>query len=344
VTAKVTVLAEGPRGSISKYLIPRLGMDEGRNPQTYATGVKEIWKLKDGAPDRTGTVWHTMGAPLGNAHFGGGWVYFMKDRLVSVGYVTYLDFDDPLLDPHREFQKYKMHPLVKRVLDEADVQDYGAKTIAGGGWWSVPRLYHDGVLFAGDTAGFTNTMNLKGIHYAIKSGMLAAETIFEALQKGDTSAATLRAYQEKIEASYVKEELWKARNFHQSFSHGLYWGMVKTGVHMALGGRGIFARLASKPDHQHYRTLADYYGNALPDAAGALKYDNKYTYDKVTDIYHSGTTHDEDQPAHLLVADPSICSDRCAREYGNPCVKFCPAGVYEMVDDPATGKRRLHLN
>jgi electron-transferring-flavoprotein dehydrogenase len=344
ITAKVTVLAEGPRGSIAKYLIPKLGLDEGRNPQTYATGVKEIWKLKEGTPDRAGTVYHTMGAPLGNAHFGGGWVYFMKDRLVSVGYVTYLDYDDPMIDPHREFQKFKMHPFVKRILDGAEVQDYGAKTIAGGGWWAVPRLFHDGLLLAGDTAGFTNTMNLKGIHYAIKSGMLAAETILEAMKKEDYSRATLGGYQEKVEASYVKGELWKSRNFHQSFSHGLYWGMVKTGFHMALGGRGLFARLPSKPDRLHYKTLAQYYGNALPDKSSVAKFDGKYTFDKVTDIYHSGTTHDEDQPAHLLVADPTICVDRCAREYGNPCERFCPAGVYEMVEDATTKKRKLHLN
>jgi electron-transferring-flavoprotein dehydrogenase len=347
IVSKITVLAEGPRGSIAKYLIPELGLNEGRNPQTYATGVKEIWKLKEGAPDRTGTVFHTMGAPLGMKHFGGGWIYFMKDRLVSVGYVTYLDFDDPYLDPHREFQKFKLHPFVRTILDGAEVQDYGAKTIAGGGWWSIPRLYHDGVLLAGDTAGFTNTMNLKGIHYAIKSGMLAAETILEALKKDDYSKETLRLYQEKVEASYIKDELWEARNFHQSFGSGVLLGMLRVGAHMALGGRGLRARLPATPDFEHYATIEDFYQRSIPpleESRGDIKFDNKYTFDKVTDIYHSGTTHEEDQPAHLLVRDPSICIDRCTREYGNPCERFCPARVYEMVEDDKTKKRRLQLN
>lgn len=347
IVSKVTVLAEGPRGSIAKYLIPKLGMNEGRNPQTYATGVKEIWKLPESAPDRTGTVFHTMGAPLGRKHFGGGWIYFMRDRLVSIGYVTYLDFDDPYIDPHREFQKFKLHPFVHGVLEGAEVQDYGAKAIAGGGYFSIPRLYHDGVLLTGDTAGFTNTMNLKGIHYAIKSGMLAAETILEALKKDDYSQATLKLYQEKVEASYIRDELWQARNFHQSFNRGLFWGMVKTGVHMALGGRGLRARLPSKPDFEHYKTIEEYYESSVPPSPERrhdIKFDNKYTFDKVTDIYHSGTTHDEDQPAHLLVRDLNICVDRCTREYGNPCERFCPARVYEMVDDEKTKSRKLHLN
>jgi electron-transferring-flavoprotein dehydrogenase len=347
ITAQVTVLAEGPRGSIAKYLTPYLGLDEGRNPQTYATGVKEIWRLPEGAPDRAGEVVHTMGYPLGNKHFGGGWIYFMKDRLVSVGYVTYLEFDDPFLDPHREFHKFKLHPYVKEILEGAEIADYGAKTIAGGGWWAVPKLAHDGVLLVGDTAGFTNTMNLKGIHYAMKSGILAAETIFEALQKGDASMASLGAYQTRVEASFIKAELWKARNFHQSFNRGLYWGMIKTGLHMMMGGRGIKSRLYSKPDHEHYETIAQHYGQAdVSDAQkGDITFDNEYTFDKVTDIYHSGTTHEEDQPAHLLVREPDICTTRCTEEYGNPCERFCPAGVYEMVPDDANpGAKRLQLN
>jgi electron-transferring-flavoprotein dehydrogenase len=347
ITAKVTVLAEGPRGSIAKYLIPELGLNEGRNPQTYATGVKEVWKLKDGAPDRAGTVYHTMGAPLGRKHFGGGWVYFMKDRLVSVGYVTYLDYDDPYLDPHREFQKFKLHPFVKAILEGAEVQDYGAKTIAAGGYFAIPRLSHDGVLLTGDTAGFTNTMNLKGIHYAIKSGMLAAETILEALKKDDYTRATLSLYDEKVRGSYINDELWQARNFHQSFNRGLFWGMVKTGFHMIFGGRGIKARLASKPDHTRYRRVEEVYGSPAeppPERRGDVKWDGKYTFDKVTDIYHSGTTHDEDQPPHLLVRDPNICVDRCTKEYQNPCLRFCPAAVYEMVEDEKAKTKKLQLN
>ncbi|GIW72837.1 MAG: electron transfer flavoprotein [Planctomycetota bacterium] len=350
ITAKVTVLAEGPRGNIAKYLVPYLGLDQGCNAQTYATGVKEVWRLPEGAPERAGEVIHTMGYPLGRKHLGGGWIYFMRERLVSLGYVTYLDYDDPFIDPHREFQRFKLHPFVKEILTGAEIVDYGAKTIVGGGWWAVPRLSHPGVLLVGDAAGFTNTMNLKGIHYAIKSGMLAAETIYEALVADDFGAAMLGRYQQRVEASYIRHELWKARNFHQSFRRGLFWGMFKTGLHMMLGGRGWKARLPSQPDHQHYRTLEQLYGSTEREQLAAArlaepKYDNAYTFDKVTDVYHSGTTHSEDQPPHLLVREPDICVNRCTVEYGNPCERFCPANVYEMVEDEAEpGRRRLQLN
>jgi electron-transferring-flavoprotein dehydrogenase len=359
IQAKLTILAEGPRGSIAKYLVRELGLDEGRNPQTYGTGVKEVWKLPEGAPDRAGHVIHTMGYPFAGVnrkHFGGGWIYFMKDRLVSVGFVTYLDFDDPYLDPHREFQKWKSHRFVRKVLDGAEVQDYGAKTFAGGGWFSVPRLVADGVILTGDTAGFVNTMNLKGIHYAIKSGMLAAETALEALVTGDASAKTLGVYQKRVEESYIRDDLWRSRNFHQSFQKGwfmpggLFWGMLKSGAHMLFGGRGLVERLETIPDAQHYAKVEDVYGAKHASgkeppgwARGDIKFDRKLTFDKVTDVYQSGTTHDEDQPAHLLVRDPQICVTRCAVEFQNPCQRFCPANVYEMVPDGKGGKK-LQLN
>jgi electron-transferring-flavoprotein dehydrogenase len=347
IPAKVTVLCEGPRGSISKSVIPFLKLDEGRNPQTYATGCKEVWKLKEGSPDRAGEVIHTMGYPLGNKQIGGGWIYFMKDGLVSVGYVTYLDFKDPFLDPHREFQRYKTHPKIKEILEGGEVLDYGAKTIAGGGYWAMPKLFHDGLMLAGDVAAMTNTMNLKGVHYAIKSGMLAAESIFEGLKTDDFSAKTLSPYQEKVAASYIGKELWTARNFHQSFHNGVYWGMLKTGFHMMFGGRGIKARLDSEHDHERYQTVAKHYGRGAvtDEQKGDFKFDGSYTFDKETNIFQSGTIHEEDQPAHLLISDPTICVDRCTREYQNPCQRFCPASVYEMVDDAANpGKQKLQLN
>jgi len=361
IQAKLTILAEGPRGNVAKYLIPELGMDEGRNPQTYATGVKEVWKLPAGAPDRAGHVIHTMGYPFAGdqrKHFGGGWIYFMKGGLVSIGFVTYLDFDDPYLDPHREFQKWKAHRFVRRLLDGAEIQDYGAKTFAGGGYWAIPRLSHDGVILTGDTAGFLNTMNLKGIHYALKSGMLAAQSALEALVADDFTSRVLGKYDTRVHASYIKDDLWKSRNFHQSFQKGwfmpggLFWGMMKTGIHMLLGGRGIVERLESTIDAKHYVKVADYYGEAFangkqPSAAkrGDIKFDGKLTLDKVTDVFASGTIHAEDQPAHLLIRDPQICVTRCVVEYQNPCQRFCPANVYEMVPDPKEkAGKRLQLN
>ena len=347
VLAKVTILAEGPRGSIAKYLIPKLGLDDGRSPQTYGTGVKEVWKLREGAPERAGTVWHTLGYPLGFKHFGGGWVYFMKDRLVSLGHVVYLDYDDPYLDPHREFQKFKSHPLIRDILAGGEIQDYGAKTFPGGGYFSMPRLYHDGLLIVGDTAALVNTMTLKGIHHAIRSGMLAAETIFEALRKADMSSNTLRRYEERLLASPTGAEMWRARNFHQSFQRGLISGMAKAGLHMVFGGRGLKARLGARPDGETYARVVDLYGTEAepsPEARGDVKFDGKYTFNKLDDVYYSGTIHEEDQPAHLLIRDLGICYDRCTREFQNPCLRFCPANVYEIVKEEKTGARKMQLN
>src|SRR5262252_1710942 len=192
--AKVTVLGEGVRGSLTKKLIQRLGLDEGKEPQVYSLGVKELWELPD---DRypAGRVTHTLGFPSDQWTYGGGWIYGMQNRVVNLGYVTGLDYRDPLIDPHAEFQRYKTHPYIAKLLEGGKMIRYGAKTIVAGGYYAVPRLYSDGVLIVGDSAGFLNAARLKGIHSAIKSGMLAAETIFDALIEGDFSARTLREYE-----------------------------------------------------------------------------------------------------------------------------------------------------
>src|SRR5919206_3097047 len=192
--AKVTVLGEGPRGSLTKQLVERLGLDEGREPQVYSLGVKELWELPD---DRypAGRVTHTLGFPSDSATYGGGWIYGMQNRVLNIGYVTGLDYRDPLIDPHAEFQKFKTHPFVAKLLEGGKMIRYGAKAIAAGGMNAMPRMYSDGVLIVGDSAGFLNAARLKGIHSAIKSGMLAAETIFAALLAEDYSANTLQTYE-----------------------------------------------------------------------------------------------------------------------------------------------------
>ena len=189
--AKVTVLGEGSRGSLTKQLVERLGLDEGREPQVYSIGVKELWELPD---DRypAGRVTHTLGFPSDTATYGGGWIYGMQNRVLNIGYVTGLDYKDPLIDPHAEFQRFKTHPYIARLLEGGKMMRYGAKTIAAGGYFTMPRMYADGVLLAGDCAGFLNAQRLKGIHSAIKSGMLAAEVIYEALVAKDFSAKQLQ--------------------------------------------------------------------------------------------------------------------------------------------------------
>ena len=347
--AKVTVLGEGPRGSLTKQLAQRLNLNEGREPQVYSLGVKELWELPD---DRfpAGRVTHTLGFPSDAQTYGGGWIYGMPNRTVSIGYVTGLDYRDPLIDPHAEFQLYKTHPFIARILEGGRMIRYGAKTIAAGGFYAMPQLYSDGVLLAGDCAGFLNSQRLKGIHTAIKSGMLAAETIFDALIAGDFSSKQLARYERRVNDSWIATELRSVRNFHAGFAQGRWLGMVNAGFQFLTGGRawGIFDRTPSEPGHEAMRKLSDYgyTSDKLEQRYKDLRFDGKTTFNKVTDVYHAAVAHDEDQPSHLHVLDTNICATRCAEEYGNPCQRFCPAAVYEMVEDPAAGdgKRRLQIN
>jgi len=345
--AKVTVLGEGPRGSLTKQLVQRLGLDEGREPQVYSIGVKELWELPDNRYP-AGTVTHTLGFPSDSMTYGGGWIYGMQNNIVNIGYVTGLDYKDPLLDPHAEFQRYKTHPHIAKLLDGGKMIRYGAKTIAAGGYFAIPRTYADGVLLVGDCAGFLNSQRLKGIHSAIKTGMLAAETIFAALLTGDFSADQLKTYEQLVNDSWVIPELKKVRNFHAGFKHGRWLGIVNTGLQFFTGGRawGLLDRDTAKPGHEEMQKLAayGYRGDQLEQRYNELRFDGKLTFNKVTDVYHAAVGHDEDQPAHLHVLDTNICSTRCAEEYANPCQRFCPAAVYEMVEDGGNGKRRLQIN
>lgn len=333
--AKVTVLAEGPRGSLTKDLVARKKL-AGLNPQVYSLGVKELWEVPAGriAP---GWVAHTLGWPLDSSLFGGGWIYGLRDHRVSIGLVAGLEYHDPRFDPHQAFQRFKTHPFVRRILDGGKLVRYGAKSVPTGGWYSMPRTYVDGALIIGDSASFMNSARLKGIHIAIKTGMLAAETIFDALRTGDASAAKLAAFAHRVEQSWVGQELRRVRNFHQAFHNGLWLGLARAAVQLVTGGRGLVDPMRIGAGHQEYHKL-DGASAAPPRFPG----DGVLTFDRPTDVYHSGTRHEEDQPCHLHVLDTTICVDRCVREYGNPCQYFCPASVYEMVEEK--GGQRLKIN
>jgi len=341
ITAKVTVLGEGVRGSLAKQLISRLKLDAGSDPQVYSVGVKELWEMPD---DRfaPGSVIHTMGWPLDSRTFGGSWVYGMRDRIIDIGLAVGLDYRDPSIDPHHEFQRFKTHPLIKDLLAGGKLIRYGAKAMPVGGWYTMPQLTSDGVMIIGDSAGMLNGERLKGIHTAIKAGMLAAETIVDALCKDDFTRGTLGAFDRKLKDGYVGGELYKARNFHQAFDRGRMFGLITEGVSVLTGGR-LPSRLPIKAGHEHMKKLTGPDGGENNHRYAGLKYDDKLTFDKLTDVYYSTTHHNEDQPAHLKVADLSICVDQCTREYGNPCQNFCPANVYEMVD-AGEGKKRLQIN
>ena len=341
--ARATVLCEGPRGTIAKSLEGPLGLTAGRNAQVYSTGVKELWELPPGRVQK-GRVIHTMGFPLPNETFGGGFIYGMNDTHWSVGFVTGLDYRDPTTDPHANLQRFKTQPLVRGLLEGGKAVAYGAKAIPEGGWWAMPRLSADGLLLCGDSGGFLNGARLKGVHLAMKSGMLAAETLFECLVAGDFSRALLAGYERRVAQSWAARELRSVRNFHQGFEHGLFAGLMNVGAGMVTGGRDLLLRdrLGNAPGHERMRRLNAVHPGGKPASPRA---DGKLTFDKLADVYLSGTQHDEDQPVHLKVADLSVCATRCREEFGNPCQHFCPANVYEMVPDEAkAGALKLHIN
>jgi electron-transferring-flavoprotein dehydrogenase len=335
VKAKVVVLAEGPRGSLTKQLVTKFDLMKDRNAQTYGVGVKELWELPSGKI-KPGQVIYTMGYPLTSKEYGGAWIYGSKDNLVSLGLVVGLDYEDPRVDPQHALQAFKQHSFIADLLKGGKMIRYGAKSLPYGGWWSLPPLGGDGWMIVGDSAGFLNSQRLKGIHLAIKSGMLAAETAFEALVKDDASAATLGKFQRRVETSWIKDELWPVRNFHQGFENGLWAGMFNAGLQQVFRG-GPWKRIPSHPGYEKMKSLASLPADGGPRAymLGPAKGDSKLTFDKLTDLYHSGTKHEEDQPAHLIIDDTNICNERCVKEFGSPCQNFCPANVYEMVDDSA---------
>ena len=343
--AKVTVFGEGSRGSLTKQLVKKFSLDADKNPSGYEVGVKEVWELPENRME-PGEIIHTMGYPLKSDTFGGGFIYGMKDNKVSIGQLISLDYSDPFLDPHREFQKMKRHPLISDMLKGGKMVQYGAKSVPVSGYFSVPELTFDGGMIIGDGANLFNAIKIKGVNLAMRSGMAAAETIFDCLVNDDFSTGRLSGYKEKLMKTKEIADFYKSRNFHQAMERGLYRGMITVGLQTLLGGRVIKSRLDSEADYLHMKTVKDLYG--AEDVSGAekgdIKYDGELTFDKETDVYYSGATHEEDQPAHLHIKDLEICYNQCAKDFQNPCVRFCPANVYEMEVDEETGKKQMKLN
>jgi electron-transferring-flavoprotein dehydrogenase len=337
IRAKVTILADGVRGNLTKELIRRSRITVGNQPQLFALGIKELWDVPAGRLPR-GTVMHTLGYPLDQKEFGGGFIYAMSETRLSVGFVVGLDYQDPLFDPHDAFQRFKLHPLVSSLLRGGQMVRYGAKALPEGGWLTLPECAVAGALITGDAAGFLNSLRLKGIHLAMKTGMLAAETAFEAVIDGDTSEARLVRYDEKIRQSWVGAELRPVQHVHQAFKYGLFGGLAFAGLQLVTKGWWIRQAVPSSPGHLHLRRL-DAPGGRHP--MPELKPDRQLTFDKLTNVHFSGTRHGEDQPSHLLV-HTEVCHTICGKEYGHPCIRFCPANVYEIVPD-ADGPR-LQIN
>ena len=337
IGAKVTILADGVRGNLTKQLIRRSRITVGNQPQLFALGIKELWDVPAGRLP-AGTVMHTLGYPLDQKEFGGGFIYAMSETRVSIGFVAGLDYEDPMFDPHVAFQQFKLHPLVSDLLRGGQMVRYGAKALPEGGWLTLPECAIAGALIVGDAAGFLNSMRLKGIHLAMKTGMLAAETAFEAVIEGDTSESRLVQYDEKIRQSWVATELRPVQHVHQAFKYGLFAGMAFAGLQLLTKGWWIRQAVPSKPGHLDLRRL-DQPGHHHP--AAELKPDRQLTFDKLTNVHFSGTRHEEDQPSHLLV-HTEVCHTICGKEYGHPCIKFCPAHVYEII--PGADGPRLQIN
>jgi electron-transferring-flavoprotein dehydrogenase len=344
VRAGVTIFCDGVRGNLTKSVVREYDLSAGRLPQVYALGIKELWELPAGRMT-SGSVIHTMGFPLRFGEFGGGFIYGLPDNVAAVGFVAGLDYRDPMFDPHNAFNRFKQHPFVSGLLTGGTLIRYGAKALPEGGWHTIPRLHTAGALIAGDAGGFVNSLRLKGIHLAMRTGMLAAEAAFDAVRAGDVSDARLSSYERAVHASAVRDELYPVRNVHQAFEHGLLAGVAFSGLSLVTRGWWFRDPLPMRAGHERMQTIEQSYGSAAAPAlpVPVVKLDRQLTRDRLTGVHYSGTHHREDQPSHLIVHDTDICRTRCTVEYRNPCTRFCPAHVYEMVDDGAGG-RRLQIN
>jgi electron-transferring-flavoprotein dehydrogenase len=337
IKARVTIIGEGPRGHLTRRVVQRRRLDAASQPMAYEIGVKEVLELPKGTFTE-GFVMHTLGFPLDLNTFGGSFVYTMADDKVCIGLLTGLDAHDPQMDAHAQLQQLKNHPYIRSLIGKGKVVKYGAKAVTIGGWASIPQLYTDGCMLVGDGASFLNPMRIKGIHLSMKSGMLAAEAAFDALVANDPSEAVLKAYKARLDASWIRPELESAKNMHANFHNGFVGGMFRTAVQYFLGSGE--KSTAFEPDYRGMRTLAEY-GSAPPPK---LEYDGVYLLDKLTDVYHSGTKHDEHQPSHLKIIDTNVCATTCKEQFGNPCTKFCPAQVYNMRHSDKSGRLEMEVD
>jgi electron-transferring-flavoprotein dehydrogenase len=328
IRAKTTIMAEGCRGSVSKILIRRFALDKGKSPQTYGLGFKELWQLPQGRVE-PGLIQHTVGWPMDTATYGGSFMYHLDQDRLYVGFVVGLDYSDPRFQPFEAFQQFKNHPSLKPLFDGGEILAYGARTIVEGGWQSMPTLEMPGAILVGDAGGTLNVPKIKGVHQAIRSAVLAAEHLVE------TGGAA--GFDARWRASPGGAELRKVRNIRPGFRRGMWAGMANGALETITAGHSPWT-LQNHADHSALKRLDELVSPDRGWIERALK-----PRDRVSAVYFAGNAHDESQPVHLKVADTSICATRCAQEYGNPCQHFCPADVYEMVDDGAGGKK-LQIN
>jgi len=330
IVAPITVLAEGCRGHLSKQLIAKYRLDADSDPQTYGIGIKELWQLPAGRVT-PGKVVHTLGWPLDNATYGGSFLYHLDKDRVAIGFVTGLDYVDTMLSPFEAFQQLKHHPTIKPLLEGGSIVSAGARAIVEGGWQSLPKVEMPGAMLIGDSAGLVNVPKIKGTHQAIRSGMLAAEHV--------VTAGKPEGWDAKLRGSVVMRELKKVRNIRPGFNKGFWLGLANAGWETVTAGLSPWT-LKNHADYSSLAKIGTYESPKRDYVERSLA-----PRDRLAEVYFAATEHDEDQPVHLHVADTDVCVTKCAAEYQNPCTRFCPAGVYEIVADAsvAAGKR-LQIN
>ena len=327
IHARLTVLAEGCRGNITKTLIKRFALNGGHDPQTFGIGIKELWQLPPGRA-QPGKITHTIGWPLDQATYGGSFIYHLDKDRVAIGFVAGLDYEDPMFQPYEAFQQLKHHALIKPLLEGGQIVSAGARALVEGGWQSLPKVEMPGAILIGDAAGLLNVPKIKGTHQAIRSGMLAAEHFVE--------KKSSEGFDARLRASTVMAELKKVRNIRPGFRKGLWRGLFNAAWETATGGHSPWT-LKNHADWCSLEKIGEYESPKRDYVQRDLP-----PRDRLAGVYFAATAHDEDQPVHLHVRDTNICIERCTVEYANPCTRFCPASVYEIVDD-AQGKR-LQIN
>lgn len=334
--AKYTIFAEGARGHLGKQLIQKFKLDEGRDPQSYGIGLKELWEI-DPAMHKPGLVIHTGGWPMDSNTYGGSFLYHLDNNQVAVGFVVGLSYENPYLSPFEEFQRYKTHPAIRKYFEGGKRISYGARAITAGGLMSLPKLVFPGGALVGCDAGFLNASRIKGSHAAIKSGMLCAEAIFEALAQ-ERSSDELEAYPKAFHDSWLFDELYRARNFKQWMSKGLYTGTLMVGFEQKLfNGKVPWTLHHKHADHECLKPASQFTPIDYP------KPDGKLTFDRLSSVFISNTNHEENQPAHLTLKDASVPVNTNLATYAGPEQRYCPAGVYEYVKTEE-GQDQLQIN
>ena len=333
--ARQTVFAEGCRGSLTKTLFERFPLRDGVDPQTYGLGIKELWEV-DPAKHRAGLVIHTTGWPLDSRTYGGSFLYHLEGNQVAVGFVVGLDYENPYLSPYEEFQRFKTHPEIRGFVEGGRRIAYGARAINEGGFQSLPKLTFPGGLLIGDTAGFLNVPKIKGTHTAMKSGMTAAEALYDAL--ADESVVEVKRYPERLRETWVWDELYRVRNIRPSFRWGLWGGMAYSAIDTYVFQGKAPWTLRNHADHTALRPASEFRAIAYP------KPDGKLTFDRLSSVFISSTNHEENQPSHLQLRDPSVPVKLNLTTYDAPEQRYCPAGVYEIVRETDGSNPRLQIN